>query len=281
MRRCDHGFRLAARAAVGSGHGGGDRDGQSTDVIKAIWRLSKFYKHESCGQCTPCREGTGWMMRVMDRLVRGRGRDRGNRHAAVGDQAGRRPHDLRPWRCGGLADPGPDPAFRDEIEDRIKRGKVLSYQDLEGTGIISGDDGQRYSFVRGDLQDGVRTVRVGADVDFQTDGDKASAIYVMGSGSAAADSLNEAVESFSSGEKNKVVAGILAILLGALGIHKFYLGLTQSGIIMLLVTLIGSIAFGLGPMAMGILGLIEGIIYLTKTDAAFQQEYVVGKKAWL
>ena len=44
---------------------------QSTDVIKAIWRLSKFYKHESCGQCTPCREGTGWMMRVMDRLVTG------------------------------------------------------------------------------------------------------------------------------------------------------------------------------------------------------------------
>ena len=161
------------------------------------------------------------------------------------------------------------------------RGKVLSYQDLEGTGIISGDDGKRYSFVRGDLQDGVRTVRVGADVDFQIDGEKAAAIYVMGSGSAAADSLNEAVESFSSGEKNKVVAGILAILLGALGIHKFYLGLTQSGIIMLLVTLIGSIAFGLGPMAMGLLGLIEGIIYLTKSDAAFQQEYVVGKKAWL
>jgi NADH-quinone oxidoreductase subunit F len=44
---------------------------QSTDIIKAIWRLSKFYKHESCGQCTPCREGTGWMMRVMDRLVTG------------------------------------------------------------------------------------------------------------------------------------------------------------------------------------------------------------------
>ncbi|HRH20145.1 MAG TPA: TM2 domain-containing protein [Brevundimonas sp.] len=160
------------------------------------------------------------------------------------------------------------------------RGKVLSYQDLEGTGIISGDDGKRYSFVRGDLQDGVRTVRVGADVDFQIDGEKAAAIYVMGSGSAAADSLNEAVESFSSGEKNKVVAGILAILLGALGIHKFYLGLTQPGIIMLLVTLVGSIAFGLGPMAMGLLGLIEGIIYLTKSDAAFQQEYVIGKKAW-
>ena len=44
----------------------------STDIIKAIWRLSKFYKHESCGQCTPCREGTGWMMRIMGRMVEGR-----------------------------------------------------------------------------------------------------------------------------------------------------------------------------------------------------------------
>ncbi len=45
---------------------------KSTDVIKAIARLSHFYKHESCGQCTPCREGTGWMMRVMNRMVEGR-----------------------------------------------------------------------------------------------------------------------------------------------------------------------------------------------------------------
>jgi NADH-quinone oxidoreductase subunit F len=45
---------------------------KSTDVIGAISRLSHFYKHESCGQCTPCREGTGWMMRVMERMVQGR-----------------------------------------------------------------------------------------------------------------------------------------------------------------------------------------------------------------
>ena len=45
---------------------------KSTDPIKAIARLSHFYKHESCGQCTPCREGTGWMKRVMDRMVEGR-----------------------------------------------------------------------------------------------------------------------------------------------------------------------------------------------------------------
>jgi NADH-quinone oxidoreductase subunit F len=43
----------------------------STDIVKAIARLSKFYKHESCGQCTPCREGTGWMWRVMERMVEG------------------------------------------------------------------------------------------------------------------------------------------------------------------------------------------------------------------
>ncbi|WAT18467.1 NADH-quinone oxidoreductase subunit NuoF [Aurantiacibacter sp. MUD11] len=41
---------------------------KSTDIVRAISRLSYFYKHESCGQCTPCREGTGWMWRVMERL---------------------------------------------------------------------------------------------------------------------------------------------------------------------------------------------------------------------
>ena len=44
---------------------------KETDIIAAIARLSKFYKKESCGQCTPCREGTGWLMRIMDRMVQG------------------------------------------------------------------------------------------------------------------------------------------------------------------------------------------------------------------
>jgi NADH-quinone oxidoreductase subunit F len=44
---------------------------KSTDVIKAITRIAFFYKHESCGQCTPCREGTGWMWRVLERMGRG------------------------------------------------------------------------------------------------------------------------------------------------------------------------------------------------------------------
>ena len=93
---------------------------QSTDVIKAIWRLSKFYKHESCGQCTPCREGTGWMMRVMERLVNGDAdpseidmlldvtkQVEGHTICALGDAAA--------WPIQGLIK-----NFRDEIEDRLK-----------------------------------------------------------------------------------------------------------------------------------------------------------------
>ena len=44
---------------------------KSTDVVDAIARLSYFYKHESCGQCTPCREGTGWLYNVMERMKKG------------------------------------------------------------------------------------------------------------------------------------------------------------------------------------------------------------------
>jgi NADH-quinone oxidoreductase subunit F len=44
---------------------------RQTDLVRAIARLSRFYKHESCGQCTPCREGTGWMWRVMERMASG------------------------------------------------------------------------------------------------------------------------------------------------------------------------------------------------------------------
>ncbi|QFT64099.1 NADH dehydrogenase subunit F [Roseivivax halotolerans] len=97
---------------------------KDTDIIKAIWRLSKFYKHESCGQCTPCREGTGWMMRVMDRLVKGEAevdeidmlldvtkQVEGHTICALGDAAA--------WPIQGLIR-----NFRDEIEDRIKHKRT-------------------------------------------------------------------------------------------------------------------------------------------------------------
>jgi len=75
----------------------------------------------------------------------------------------------------------------------------------------------------------------------------------------------------------KIAAGICGILIGGLGIHKFVLGLTNAGIIMLLVTVL---TCGFGGAVMGIIGLIEGIIYLTKTDEDFYRDYAVNKKAW-
>lgn len=95
-----------------------------------------------------------------------------------------------------------------------------------------------------------------------------------------ADSAKEAFNS-ASGENKKVLAGVLAILLGALGIHKFILGYSKEGIIMLVVTLvIGGFTCGIGVGLMGIVGLIEGIIYLTKSDEEFYNTYQVGKKPW-
>ncbi|AGA64255.1 NADH-ubiquinone oxidoreductase chain F [Liberibacter crescens BT-1] len=92
---------------------------KSTDIIKAIWRLSVFYKHESCGQCTPCREGTGWMMRVLERMVKGSARKseidmlldvskniEGHTICALGDAAA--------WPIQGLIK-----NFRPLIEERI------------------------------------------------------------------------------------------------------------------------------------------------------------------
>lgn len=75
----------------------------------------------------------------------------------------------------------------------------------------------------------------------------------------------------------KVVAGVCGILIGGLGIHKFVLGLTTPGIIMLCVTVL---TCGFGGIIMGIIGLIEGIIYLTKSDEDFYQTYAVEKKGW-
>jgi TM2 domain-containing membrane protein YozV len=85
----------------------------------------------------------------------------------------------------------------------------------------------------------------------------------------------------ASSENKKVLAGVLAILLGALGVHKFILGYNKEGIIMLVTTLvIGGFTCGMGVGLMGIIGLIEGIIYLTKTDEEFYNTYQVGKKPW-
>jgi NADH-quinone oxidoreductase subunit F len=99
---------------------------KSTDVIKAIARLAYFYKHESCGQCTPCREGTGWMWRVLERMAKGEAeiaeidmllevshQIEGHTICALGDGAA--------WPVQGLIR-----HFRDEIEHRIVGRKSVA-----------------------------------------------------------------------------------------------------------------------------------------------------------
>merc|ERR1711934_1053519 len=92
---------------------------QTTDVIDAILRLAKFYQHESCGQCTPCREGTGWMVDMLERMKLGNAdfaeidmleelsyQIEGHTICALGDAAA--------WPVQGLIR-----QFRGDIEDRI------------------------------------------------------------------------------------------------------------------------------------------------------------------
>ena len=93
---------------------------KSTDIVEAIARLSHFYKHESCGQCTPCREGTGWMYRMMEKMIHGNVKHKdidkildvtkqieGHTICALGDAAA--------WPIQGLFR-----HFRPEIEKRIQ-----------------------------------------------------------------------------------------------------------------------------------------------------------------
>ncbi|AEK74195.1 NADH-quinone oxidoreductase subunit F [Rickettsia conorii subsp. heilongjiangensis] len=121
----DMDFDSLRTAGSGLGTGGIIVMDKSTDIIYAIARLSKFYMHESCGQCTPCREGTGWMWRVMMRLVKGNAKKseidellnvtkeiEGHTICALGDAAA--------WPIQGLIR-----HFRSEIEARIKSYSVV------------------------------------------------------------------------------------------------------------------------------------------------------------
>ncbi|MBF0308821.1 MAG: NADH-quinone oxidoreductase subunit NuoF [Magnetococcales bacterium] len=98
---------------------------RSVDIVKAIARLSRFYRHESCGQCTPCREGTGWIAQVMDRLARGQGRKEdialledicanisGKTICALGDAA-------------AMPVLGAIKAFREEFEYLVEHGRSM------------------------------------------------------------------------------------------------------------------------------------------------------------
>ena len=184
-------------------------------------------------------------------------------------------------------------------------GQILDYSPQTNSGLIAGDDGNRYNFVGAEWKDQAIPNR-GMRVDFEAQGSDAVAIYRAMSASGAG--IGGAIEGVIGSDKTKVVAGLLGIFLGWAGVHKFYLGIKRPATIQLAVgggglvlalivaniflalgifgigVFIGLLLYAVGYialMAAGILGLVEGIIYLTKSDEDFQSIYVTGQKQWL
>lgn len=158
------------------------------------------------------------------------------------------------------------------------RGQILQYDPLTAEGLISGEDGNRYPFKGSEWKSALQALRTGSHVDFSVAGETAEAVFAISGITAGAGSYQQY-------DKSPVAAGLLALFLGGLGVHKFYLGYATEGVILLIGTLVSwaTIIIGigfLGLMAIGVICLIEGIIYLTKTPDEFNQTYVNGRKPW-
>lgn len=151
------------------------------------------------------------------------------------------------------------------------KGQILDYSVQTNSGVISDGDGGRYTFAGSEWKGDAPPTR-GMSVDFDVQGDAAVGVYKALGGTSG------------TSPKNKTAAGLLAIFLGGLGIHKFYLGYTGPGLVYLLTNTVGWIVtiflLGVPNMVLAIIALVEGIVYLTKTDEEFEQLYVVGRKPW-
>ncbi|WP_314887074.1 TM2 domain-containing protein [Cardiobacterium hominis] len=146
------------------------------------------------------------------------------------------------------------------------RGTILDYDGNTQKGLISGDDGNRYVFAKNEWRSHVQP-QGGQRVDFTPVGERAGDIYYL-------------ERPFSLTSSKRIPAVVFSLLLGALGIHKFYLGYTQAGIIMLLCTIPGVLLFGIPTIIVGTIALIEGIIYACKSDEEFERIYVQGRRPW-
>ncbi len=145
------------------------------------------------------------------------------------------------------------------------KGNILEFNEESRSGVISGDDGNRYNFEVKEWK-GTALPKTGNKIDFSINGENAEAIYA---------------ESYvSDGVSKKIAAVLFAFFLGALGAHKFYLGYTKQGVIMLLVFIFGFILLGIPSLLIGIIAFIEFILYIVKSDEEFEQTYIIGNKPW-
>ncbi|WP_108650669.1 TM2 domain-containing protein [Dongshaea marina] len=145
------------------------------------------------------------------------------------------------------------------------KGTILEFNPTEQSGLISGEDGNRYQFNQDEWKSETPP-QVGGNVDFTQLNKQATAIYA------------EVIPANISAKK--ITAALLAFFLGAFGAHKFYLGYTKQGVIMLLVFLFGFILLGIPSMIIGIIAFIEFILYLIKSDDEFEKTYIIGKHPW-
>ncbi len=161
------------------------------------------------------------------------------------------------------------------------KGRILDYSVQTNSGIISGDDGNRYTFTGSEWKE-MRVPARGMYVDFEAveGGTKALGIYFsLGTGGTSTPS------GVSVSSKSKIAAGLLAIFLGGLGIHKFYLGYPLQDVVLLVLSIVGLVTLFIliGVLiwvGIWVVCLIEGILYLTKSDEEFEKVYVTGQKPW-
>jgi TM2 domain-containing membrane protein YozV len=160
------------------------------------------------------------------------------------------------------------------------RGQVLGVDKNSGEGQISGEDGQRYSFRQDDWSD-KKSPAVGITVDFAADGNRAARIFRVPDPHTmtVADRPAPRPEQHGASDRNRIVAALLAFFLGVFGVHKFYLGKSKAGMIMLLCGTIGWLLVLPGLFA-SVTAFIEFIIYLVTSDEEFDRRYVHGDKEW-
>ena len=164
-----------------------------------------------------------------------------------------------------------------EIEDIAKKVKKGTLEAIDDLGIDKDE-------IKKDIQEGAKKIKDKAKdfakeldegtKDLQEDVKETAGEFTKGA--------KDTYEEFLSDKNSKrIMAGIFAIIFGSLGVHKFILGYTKEGLIMLAATFVlGILSFGLLVWIIGLVGFVEGIIYLTKSDEEFYQTYQVNKRLW-
>ncbi|ENM5776485.1 TM2 domain-containing protein [Vibrio mimicus] len=144
------------------------------------------------------------------------------------------------------------------------KGTIIDFNESQQAGLISGENGIRYPLDICEWK-GNQIPKSGMIVDFSIENEEAKAVYLIPTNGSSS---------------KKIAAALLAFFFGAFGAHKFYLGYTKQGIIMLLAFLFGFVLLGLPSIVIGIIAFVEFIIYLTKSDEEFERTYVTGRKNW-